>query len=458
MPSQEKIDINIDKESISTSEKVVKATDIAFKVTRKHIDSDKKTLADYKSSNFIGPLEKRIDEFSLFLKDLREKKFDLYRVVSETGPDHVGMIKDPFSGKSKKMIMLTSSNYLGFSNNEEVKNTVKEALQKYGILSGGTHMLSGTMAVHRKLENDLSEFFGFEDTMLFSTGYSTNLGIISALMGTNDVIILDKLCHASIIDGARLSNAKIKLFPHSNIDLLEKKLQSCDENQGIMVAVDGVYSMEADLAPLKEIVELKKQYNFTLLVDDAHGVGVIGKSGRGTLSYFDVKGVDLFMGTLSKSLGGYGGFISGTKKTIDYIKYYARSAMFSTNLPPALVAGCSTSIEILKREGDHLISELHKRVHFFRDKLKNAGITLKGHRDIPIIIIPVGDDILIRKINRELHEGGIFVNAIPTPAVPPKDSLIRVRVSLRHTFDELDFAANSIIEIFEKFNLIKSGV
>lgn len=413
------------------------------------MNSDTLSLADFRSSGFTGCLLNKVEAFGRFLANMQDKQHDLYRLETMAGPDCRVVVRDPMSGTSQEMIMLTSSNYLGFSNHPAIQEAMVKGIQTFGTQSGGSHLLSGSTKAHVLLAERIADFFNYEEALIFPSGYATNGGVISALAGRNDVIIMDKLVHASIIDGAVLSGAQIKMFPHGHVPLLEKKLKSCASNTGVLVIVDGVYSMAADLAPLKEILALKEKYRFTLLVDDAHATGVLGERGRGTASHFGVEGVDLLMSTLSKSIGGYGGFVTGSRQVINYLRYYARSAMYSSNIPPAIAAGCTQAFDILDSpEGVLLIQELHHRVHFVRDLLMSAGLEVKGHRDVPIIILPVGNDLLIRRINRALHLKGVFVNAIPAPAVPPKDRLIRLRVSVRHSFEDLAIACEAIVAAF----------
>lgn len=344
----------------------------------------------------------------------------------------------------RKMIMIGSNNYLGLTNHPKVKEAAINAIKKYGTGCAGSRFLNGTLDIHVELEEKLAWFMRKEAALVFSTGFQVNLGVIASLVGKDDVVIIDKMDHASIVDGCRLSFGEIKRYRHNDMEDLERILKEC-EDKSKLVVVDGVFSMEGDIVKLPEVYELCKRYDARLMVDDAHGIGVLGDTGRGTAEHFGLeKEVDLIMGTYSKSLASIGGFVAGDRDVINYIKHFGRAFIFSASPPPASVAAVSAAIDII-------VSEPERREQLW----KNTNKMLKGFRELgfnigvaetPIIPVIVGDDELAFKFVMMLQEEGIFANVAVSPAVPPGKALIRTSYMATHTDEHLD----RVLEAFKK--------
>jgi 8-amino-7-oxononanoate synthase len=344
----------------------------------------------------------------------------------------------------RKMIMVGSNNYLGLTNHPKVKEAAIEAVKKYGTGCAGSRFLNGTLDIHVKLEEKLARFMRKEAALVFSTGFQVNLGVISALVGKDDVVIIDKMDHASIVDGCRLSYGEVKRFKHNDIADLERILSE-NNGRGKLVVVDGVFSMEGDIINLPEILKITKKYGARLLVDDAHGIGVLGKTGRGTAEHFGLENeVDLIMGTYSKSLASIGGFIAGDADVIHYIKHFARALIFSASPPPASIAAVSAAVDIIENEPER-IERLWKNTHKMLKGFKELGFDL-GPSETPIIPIIVGEDEVAFKFVMMLQEEGVFANVAVSPAVPPGKALIRTSYMATHTDEHLD----KVLEAFKK--------
>ncbi|MDW8114406.1 MAG: pyridoxal phosphate-dependent aminotransferase family protein [candidate division WOR-3 bacterium] len=345
----------------------------------------------------------------------------------------------------EQYLMLGSNNYLGLTNDPRVKEAAIEAVQKYGTGCTGSRFLNGTLDLHLELEEKLAKFFKKDDCIVFSTGYQTNLGIISSLVGKKDYVITDKLDHASIIDGCKLSFGSVKRFSHNDMIGLERILKSLPKNSGKLIVVDGVFSMEGDLCDLPEIVRLKEKYNARLLLDEAHAVGVLGENGRGTAEHFGLEDkVDLIMGTFSKSFATIGGFVVGEKKVIAYIRHNARSLIFSASLPPASLGAVLKVLEIIQKEPERR-ENLWKITEKMRKGLKELDYDT-GNSVTPIIPIIIGEDMKTLKFWQALFKNKIFTNPVIPPAVPPNRSLIRTSYMATHKEEDIDFA----LEVFKK--------
>jgi 8-amino-7-oxononanoate synthase len=342
------------------------------------------------------------------------------------------------------MIMVGSNNYLGLTSHSKVKEAAIEAIKKYGTGCAGSRFLNGTLDIHVKLEEKLAGFIRKESALIFSTGFQVNLGVISALVGKDDVAIIDKMDHASIIDGCRLSFGEVKKFKHNDMSDLKRLLTEYEDKDKLIV-VDGVFSMEGDIANLPEIVALAKKYGARIMVDDAHGIGVLGKTGRGTAEHFGLEDeVDLIMGTYSKSLASIGGFISGSADTIHYIKHLARPLIFSASPPPASVAAVGAAIDIIENEPERR-EQLWKNTTKMLNGFKNLGFDT-GHSQTPIIPVIVGEDEKAFLMAMMLQEEGVFANVAVTPAVPAGMALIRTSYMATHTDEHL----NIVLKAFEK--------
>ncbi|HHW21177.1 MAG TPA: pyridoxal phosphate-dependent aminotransferase family protein [Thermodesulfovibrio thiophilus] len=344
----------------------------------------------------------------------------------------------------KKLIMIGSNNYLGLTNHPKVKEAAINAIKKYGTGCAGSRFLNGTLDIHIELEEKLAKFMRKESALIFSTGFQVNLGVISSLIGKDDVVIIDKMDHASIVDGCRLSFGEVKRYKHNDIEDLERVLKECNWKPKLVI-VDGVFSMEGDIAKLPEVVKLCKKYGARLMVDDAHGIGVLGQTGRGTSEHFGVEeDIDLVMGTYSKSLASIGGFIAGARDVINYIKHFGRAFIFSASPPPASVAAVSAAIDIIENEPERR-EQLWRNTNKMLKSFRELGFDI-GVAETPIIPVIVGEDELAFKFVMMLQEEGIFANVAVSPAVPPGKALIRTSYMATHTDEHLD----RVLEAFKK--------
>lgn len=354
----------------------------------------------------------------------------------------------------KEMIMVGSNNYLGLINHSRVMKAAQEAVDRYGVATCGSRFLNGTLDIHNELEERLAKFMKMEAALTFSTGFQTNQGIISTLISRGDAVITDRMVHASIIDACRLSYGGAHKFKHNDMADLERIISSLDNDIRKLIVVDGVFSMEGDLANLPEIVEIAKKNNAKVMVDDAHGIGVMGKNGRGTAEHFGVEDdVDLVMGTFSKSFASLGGFVAGEKKVISYIKHFARSLIFSASITPASVATVLATLDIIENE-----PERRERLWQITEKMK-SGFQAMGYNtgptETPIIPIIIGNDEMAFMLWRLLREAGIFTNPVIYPAVPKDQSLIRTSYSATHSDEELDTVLASFEKCGKQLGIIK---
>lgn len=344
----------------------------------------------------------------------------------------------------KRIIMCGSNNYLGLTNHPKVQEAAQKAVDEYGTSCTGSRFLNGTLEMHLELEKKLAAWVGMEAALVFTTGMQANLGAISAIIGRHDVAVLDKFDHASIVDGVRLSNGKFRRFQHNDGESLERALSSVDEESGAMVIVDGLYSMEGDLADLPEIVPICKKYGARIMVDDAHAIGVVG-GGRGTAAHFGMTDdVDLIMSTFSKSFASVGGFIAGDQDVIHYIQHHARSLIFSASLPPSNTAAALAALEVMQEEPER-VEQVNRNADKMRQGFQCLGFDT-GASVTPIIPIIVGDDTLTFVFWKALLENGVFVNPVISPATPPGRQLLRTSYMATHTEEQLDF----VLGVFEK--------
>jgi 8-amino-7-oxononanoate synthase len=344
----------------------------------------------------------------------------------------------------KRVIMIGSNNYLGLTIHPRVKEAAIKAIEKFGSGCAGSRFLNGTLEIHEALEEKLARFFRKEAALVFATGYQTNLGTLSALLGRNDVAVIDKYDHASIIDGCRLSFGKVKKYRHNDMRDLERVLEAI-KDKGKLIIVDGVFSMEGDIADLPSIMKLAKTYGAKVMVDDAHAIGVLGRGGRGTAEHFGLEAqVDLIMGTYSKSLAAIGGFVAGSREVIDFIKHVGRSMIFSASLPPSLVASVSAALDIIE-EQPQLRTQLWKNTHKMLEGYKKLGYDT-GTSETPIVPVIIKDSIKVYEMCKLLFEHGVFVNPVVSPAVPPGRELLRTSYMATHTEEQLD----KVLAAFEK--------
>lgn len=343
-----------------------------------------------------------------------------------------------------RLIMCGSNNYLGLTTHPKVKQAALDAIVRFGTSCTGSRFLNGTLELHEQLERELAEWVGKPAALVFSTGMQVNLGVISALVSRNDVVILDKYDHASIVDGARLSWGETKRFRHNDMADLKRVLAAISDDKGKLVVVDGLYSMEGDIAPLPEITALCRQYGARLMVDDAHAMGVLG-GGRGTAAHFGVTGnTDLIMSTFSKSFASLGGFVAGDEDVIHYIKHHARTLIFSASIPPANAAAALAALHVMREEPQHAqrVNAIGERM---RGEFRRLGFDI-GNSQTPVIPIIIGDDMRTLLTWKTLFESGVFVNPILSPAVPEGRQLLRTSYMASHT----DAQLARVLEIFER--------
>jgi 8-amino-7-oxononanoate synthase len=353
----------------------------------------------------------------------------------------------------RKIIMIGSNNYLGLTTHPKVREAAIEAVRRFGTSCTGSRFMNGTLTLHNELEKRLAKFVGKEAALVYSTGFQTNLGTISALVGRGDVVITDKEDHASIVDGCRLAYGEMRRFKHSDMEDLERVLQGVDDDVGRLVVVDGVYSMGGDIAPLPEIVKLCEKYGARLMVDDAHSVGVLGE-GRGTSAHFGLTDkVDLIMGTFSKSFASIGGFIAGDEQTIHYIQHHARALIFSASLPAPNVASVLAALDIIESQPE-LVQRLWDNAEYMRKGLVELGFDTDPSQT-PIIPIVVRDEGLTIMFWKALFDAGLYTNAVIPPGVPPNMSLLRTSYMATHTHDQLDTALEILDEVAHSLDVLK---
>jgi 8-amino-7-oxononanoate synthase len=394
---------------------------------------------------------KRSDLFEKCFKFTKAKEamaaglYPYFRVI-ESAQDPVVYMN------GRRMIMVGSNNYLGLTNDPRVKEAAKRAIDKYGTGCAGSRFLNGTLDIHVELEEKLARFMRREAALIFSTGFQVNLGVISALVGKDDLVIIDKMDHASIIDGCRLSFGETRKFKHNDMSDLERILKTA-EARGILIVVDGVFSMEGDIINLPEVVKLARQYGARVMVDDAHGIGVLGATGRGTCEHYGLeKEVDLIMGTYSKSLASIGGFVAGDADIIHYIKHFARSLIFSASPPPASVAAVSAAIDIIEQEPERL-ERLWKNTRRMLKEFKEMGFEV-GPSQTPIIPVIVGENETAFKFAMMLQEEGVFANVAVSPAVPNGRALIRTSYMATHTDEHLDIVCDAFRKVGKALGII----
>jgi len=382
----------------------------------------------------------------------KENRWRFFRPVT-TSQDAKVRAVDPRDGVERELLMLASNNYLGLANDPRITRAVADAALAGGAGSGASRHISGSMSPHEALEKRLAAFKGTEAAVLYNTGYMANVGIISALAEPEDAVFSDELNHASIIDGCRMSGAAKEIYRHSDMADLERRLSRSKARHKLIVT-DAVFSMDGDLAKLREIVELARRYNAWTMVDEAHATGVFGRSGRGLVDHFGLTGkIDVIMGTLGKALGGFGAFAAGSRKLVDFLINRSRMLIFTTALPPHVCAGSIAALDILEQEPER-IARLHRLSAGFRDRLKEAGLDLCGSVT-PIVPVRIGPEEKTLAIARELWNEGLFAIAIRPPTVPEGTCRIRATVMATHTEADLDGAATRIIAACRRHGVIR---
>ncbi|NWJ49329.1 MAG: pyridoxal phosphate-dependent aminotransferase family protein [Bacteroidetes bacterium] len=384
----------------------------------------------------MGLLHDRVAKYDAPQKIMAAGIYPFFRAV-ESEQDTEVIIN------GKKVLMFGSNSYLGLSVHPKVKEAAKAAIDKYGTGCAGSRFLNGTLDIHIELENRLAKLVNKDAALCYSTGFQVNLGVVSVLAGRNDYLILDELDHASIIEGSRLSFSNVLKFAHNDMDSLESRLKSCKHDRIKLIVVDGVFSMEGDLTNLPEIVRLAKKYNASIMVDDAHSLGIFGKKGAGTASHFGLTNdVDLIMGTFSKSLAALGGFIAADKEVINFLKHNSRSLMFSASMTPPSVASVLASLDIMESEPER-IAHLWDLTHYAQEGFKAQGFDI-GKTQSPIIPLFIRDDVKALQMTKTLLDDGVFVNPVVSPGVPVNDCLIRFSLMATHTFKQVEIAIEKI--------------
>lgn len=353
----------------------------------------------------------------------------------------------------KKVLMFGSNCYSGLVSDPRIKEAAIEAIKKYGTGCAGSPFLNGTLDLHKQLEARIAEYIGKEDVMIYSTGFEVNLGVVSCLTGREDYILWDEQDHASIIEGRRLSFSQSLKYKHNDMESLEKQLQKCAPDKVKLIVTDGVFSMEGDVCNLPEIVRLAKKYDAQIMVDEAHGIGVFGKGGRGVCNHYGLTDdVDLVMGTFSKSFASLGGFIATDKEITNYLRHHSRSYIFTASITPASTATALKAIDIMEEEPERQ-EHLWEITKFALEGFRNMGCEI-GKTSTPIIPLFIRDDFKTFAITHDLFEEGIFVNPVVTPAVAPQDTLIRFSLMATHTKEQVETALEKIQKVFRAHNLI----
>jgi glycine C-acetyltransferase len=353
----------------------------------------------------------------------------------------------------RQVVNLSSNNYLGLTTHPLLRARALEALQTFGVGTGSVRTIAGTMAIHMELERRLAAFKHTEAAVVFQSGFTANAGTVSSLLGRDDVIVSDELNHASIIDGARLSRATIKVFPHRNVAAAREIVSALPRDQRTLLITDGVFSMDGDLGPLPELCDLADEYGCIMMVDDAHASGVFGRNGRGTVDHFGMHGrVDVQVGTLSKALGALGGYVAGSKSLIEFLYHRARPFLFSTSHPPSVAATCIAALDVLENEPQWM-ERLWANTRFFKAGLEALGFNI-GISESPITPVIVGDGALAMTLSDKLFDAGIFAQGIGFPTVPQGKARVRTIVTATHTEDELQFALDAFTRVGTELGII----
>ena len=391
-------------------------------------------------------LQERLAKYDAPQKAMKAGIYPYFREI-ESDQDTVVKIK------GKDVLMFGSNSYLGLTNHPKIKEAAKAAIDKYGTGCAGSRFLNGTLDIHIQLEEKLADLVGKEGALCYSTGFQVNLGVVSVLTGRRDHVLLDEFDHASIIEGSRLSFSKVLKYAHNDMYLLESKLKRCVPDSLKLIVVDGIFSMEGDIVKLPEIVKLADKYRATIMVDDAHSIGVLGKNGSGTSSHFGLTDkVDLIMGTFSKSLASLGGFIASDKDTINFIKHNSRSLIFSASMTPASVASVGAAIDIMVSEPER-INHLWEITHYALKTFKEMGFDT-GKSETPIIPLFIRDDLKALLLTKALLADGIFVNPVVSPAVPREDCLIRYSLMATHTKEQVDISIEKITKAAKALKIL----
>ena len=392
----------------------------------------------------------RTDPLSFLSDEIASlKQQNLYRRLRVL--DDEQQAKTRFDGRS--VVNLSSNNYLGLTTHPRLRAKAIEAIEKYGAGSGSVRTIAGTMAIHMELEERLAAFKKTEAVVVFQSGFAANAGTVSSILGRDDVIVSDELNHASIIDGARLSRATIKVFPHKDVDAARKILSDLPPAQKKLLITDGVFSMDGDLGPVAELATVAEEYGAIMMVDDAHASGVFGRNGRGTIDHFNAHGrVDIQVGTLSKAMGALGGYVAGTRSLIEFLYHRARPFLFSTSHPPSVAASCLAALDVLEQE-PQLIEQLWDNTRFFKAGLAALGFNT-GLSESPITPVIAGESAVAMKLSDRLFEEGVFAQGIAYPTVARDKARVRTIVTATHTREELQFALDTFARVGRELGVI----
>lgn len=415
------------------------------------MDSRNFSLADFmkiEDADIMG----RARLFKDFSNDVLERRHAQYRRVSIDGSGPTMRVHDKYSGDIKEMVYLASNDYLNLTKHPRTIAAGKAALEKYGSGAGSVPLLGGTLDLHIELEQRVAKFKGCEAAIIYTSGFGSNCGTLLSMLQETDIAILDMLVHASIIDGCK--NTNTKFFRHNDMNSLEHVLsKSRDKYRTKLIVVDGVYSMDGDIAHLDKIVELAKAYGAYVMVDEAHASGVIGETGRGTPQHFNIEGkVDIVAGTFSKALGSVGGFIAAKQELVELLHFYSRPYMFSTAMTPQAAGSLIAAMDVVEDE-PQIREQLWDNINYFKKNLLNMGFNL-GNSETAIFPIIIGDDLVVKEICRRLHELDIYVNPVVYPAVPKKLARIRMSIMSAHTRAHLDKALNALEQVGKEYNII----
>jgi len=405
-------------------------------------------LRHHQQLQILRKLQERLSKYDAPQKAMAAGIYPYFREI-ESDQDTVVKIK------GKDVLMFGSNSYLGLTNHPKIKEAAKRAIDKYGTGCAGSRFLNGTLDIHIELEERLADLIGKDAALCYSTGFQVNLGVVSVLAGRRDYIMLDEFDHASIIEGSRLSFSRVLKYDHNNMMALESKLKRCTPESLKLIVSDGIFSMEGDIVKLPELVELADSYNATIMIDDAHSIGVLGKNGSGTASHFGLTDkVDLIMGTFSKSLASLGGFIASDKDTINYIKHNSRSLIFSASMTPASAASVLAAIDIMVSEPER-INHLWEITNYALNRFREMGFDT-GKSETPIIPLFIRDNINALILTQRLLADGIFVNPVVSPAVPKEDCLIRYSLMATHTKEQVDISIDKITKAAKELGILSN--
>ena len=394
----------------------------------------------------MKPLQQKLSRYTAPQEAKAKGVYPYFREISSDQDTEVLM-------NGRKILMLGSNSYLGLTNHPKIKEAAKAAIDKYGTGCAGSPFLNGTLDIHHQLEDILADFLHKDGVMLFSAGFQANSGVIPCVTGRGDYVIFDEMDHASIIEGKRLTFANTLKYKHNNMGDLERVLQRCPLEAPKLVVTDGVFSMEGDVAKLPEMQQLCDKYQATLMVDEAHGLGVFGREGRGVTDHFDLLDkTELIMGTFSKSLASIGGFIAADKETINWMRHNVRPYIFTASIPPSATASVIAAIEVMRSEPERQ-ENLWKVANYALKSFREAGFEI-GDTETPIIPLYVRDNEKTFMVTRMLLDEGVFVNPVISPAVPPEDTLIRLAWMATHTIEQVDFAVDKTVKCFKKLGLL----